>query len=122
MIRRPPRSTLFPYTTLFRSSAQSRHVGLRRHPRHTLPALEFHQCRHGPLRGAVRGEHRVGPGLSASAARPLRCLRAERPHALLARRGGDGTPGVRALGGAADPALSSPPPPSPPPPFSLDSS
>src|SRR3989449_2116245 len=26
MIRRPPRSTLFPYTTLFRS----RHVGLRR--------------------------------------------------------------------------------------------
>src|SRR5262245_62421770 len=29
MIRRPPRSTLFPYTTLFRSS--------RRHPRPTLP-------------------------------------------------------------------------------------
>src|SRR3712207_7988499 len=28
MIRRPPRSTLFPYTTLFRS------VGLRRAPRH----------------------------------------------------------------------------------------
>src|SRR2546422_1305230 len=27
MIRRPPRSTLFPYTTLFRSS-----VGNRRHP------------------------------------------------------------------------------------------
>src|SRR3712207_8484031 len=25
MIRRPPRSTLFPYTTLFRSSASSRH-------------------------------------------------------------------------------------------------
>src|SRR6266581_1518652 len=34
MIRRPPRSTLFPYTTLFRS------VGLRRrglHPRHGHP-------------------------------------------------------------------------------------
>src|SRR3712207_8412740 len=28
MIRRPPRSTLFPYTTLFRSMI--RHVGLRR--------------------------------------------------------------------------------------------
>src|SRR2546430_15807060 len=27
MIRRPPRSTLFPYTTLFRS----RHLGMRRH-------------------------------------------------------------------------------------------
>src|SRR3712207_8908434 len=25
MIRRPPRSTLFPYTTLFRSTAPSRH-------------------------------------------------------------------------------------------------
>src|SRR2546430_16494904 len=33
MIRRPPRSTLFPYTTLFRSrgavGAAARHVGLR---------------------------------------------------------------------------------------------
>src|SRR5256885_6357275 len=35
MIRRPPRSTLFPYTTLFRSqqawprTAQTRHCGLR---------------------------------------------------------------------------------------------
>src|SRR5260370_6123289 len=27
MIRRPPRSTLFPYTTLFRSAADSRCVG-----------------------------------------------------------------------------------------------
>src|SRR5256885_10974235 len=33
MIRRPPRSTLFPYTTLFRSR-KSRHVQKRlRHPR-----------------------------------------------------------------------------------------
>src|SRR3712207_8336370 len=27
MIRRPPRSTLFPYTTLFRSAHRHRHVG-----------------------------------------------------------------------------------------------
>src|SRR2546429_4843531 len=27
MIRRPPRSTLFPYTTLFRSADRIRHVG-----------------------------------------------------------------------------------------------
>src|SRR2546427_3874731 len=27
MIRRPPRSTLFPYTTLFRSHFRDRHVG-----------------------------------------------------------------------------------------------
>src|SRR2546426_11893637 len=40
MIRRPPRSTLFPYTTLFRSDlftrvAQSRVIGLRP-PRHRI--------------------------------------------------------------------------------------
>src|SRR5256885_10071680 len=29
MIRRPPRSTLFPYTTLFRSRLLARRVGLR---------------------------------------------------------------------------------------------
>src|SRR3712207_7310223 len=28
MIRRPPRSTLFPYTTLFRSGASAQHSGL----------------------------------------------------------------------------------------------
>src|SRR3989442_10077078 len=34
MIRRPPRSTLFPYTTLFRSC---RPAAQRRHPREQLP-------------------------------------------------------------------------------------
>src|SRR3712207_6853640 len=29
MIRRPPRSTLFPYTTLFRSAVQRRQLGQR---------------------------------------------------------------------------------------------
>src|SRR5258707_1568054 len=33
MIRRPPRSTLFPYTTLFRSLPGVRHHALRDHPR-----------------------------------------------------------------------------------------
>src|SRR3712207_7543463 len=32
MIRRPPRSTLFPYTTLFRSWPDSRFLFLLRHP------------------------------------------------------------------------------------------
>src|SRR3712207_8651146 len=31
MIRRPPRSTLFPYTTLFRSEVQDELRGLERH-------------------------------------------------------------------------------------------
>src|SRR5260370_30239721 len=30
MIRRPPRSTLFPYTTLFRSNGRRPHIFLRR--------------------------------------------------------------------------------------------
>src|SRR2546425_7487054 len=34
MIRRPPRSTLFPYTTLFRSTWRRRHVLHERHHRH----------------------------------------------------------------------------------------
>src|SRR3712207_7822282 len=37
MIRRPPRSTLFPYTTLFRSAVDRRRVEAADHPR---PVLE----------------------------------------------------------------------------------
>src|SRR6266496_6038704 len=37
MIRRPPRSTLFPYTTLFRSNGRPRSPGKRRRPRHAWP-------------------------------------------------------------------------------------
>src|SRR3712207_6984449 len=32
MIRRPPRSTLFPYTTLFRSSRADQHAVITLHP------------------------------------------------------------------------------------------
>src|SRR5256885_12089339 len=38
MIRRPPRSTLFPYTTLFRSLAGKHHLADRR--------WTWHQCDH----------------------------------------------------------------------------
>src|SRR3712207_9324980 len=41
MIRRPPRSTLFPYTTLFRSGVVGAHPGEGRHPEQRLPG-------HGP--------------------------------------------------------------------------
>src|SRR3712207_8212489 len=37
MIRRPPRSTLCPYTTLFRSRAAVRQVDQQVHPRAALP-------------------------------------------------------------------------------------
>src|SRR5690348_17991557 len=46
MIRRPPRSTLFPYTTLFRSdkvyqTVIPRNVRLSEAPSHGLPALIY---------------------------------------------------------------------------------
>src|SRR6266540_6446523 len=47
MIRRPPRSTLFPYTTLSRPG--------HRDARHGLPRLEDDEV---PVRQAQRGQHR----------------------------------------------------------------
>src|SRR5258705_9328736 len=79
MIRRPPRSTLFPYTTLFRSLtngpgtgyAIARHAGLAR--ANAYSALE----------GLVaKGAARVEPG------RPRR-YRPETPAALVARISND---------------------------------
>src|SRR2546427_2052497 len=58
MIRRPPRSTLFPYTTLFRS--RDRHVGEKgRQRRSVLSDGEGRVLRHrdvsqGGVRGSVR--------------------------------------------------------------------
>src|SRR5438132_9610583 len=39
MIRRPPRSTLFPYTTLFRSIGNGRHGFVRAGVRHPGPRI-----------------------------------------------------------------------------------
>src|SRR3712207_7918200 len=47
MIRRPPRSTLFPYTTLFRSWTGLRSIGSRRLSRNDSPN------RHGLRRGLI---------------------------------------------------------------------
>src|SRR5258707_10944940 len=46
MIRRPPRSTLFPYTTLFRSQSgkRPRDQYQRRTRAHRVDAREAHQC------------------------------------------------------------------------------
>src|SRR5256885_6995513 len=52
MIRRPPRSTLFPYTTLFRSDLSGADVPRRRLPR-VLQALR-HRRRPGAIR--IRSE------------------------------------------------------------------
>src|SRR3712207_6966091 len=66
MIRRPPRSTLFPYTTLFRSTVRrrGRHPSRRRAPngtdrrprRRLLPVPTAAAARRGRGRGPGRSE------------------------------------------------------------------
>src|SRR2546426_10249160 len=48
MIRRPPRSTLFPYTTLFRSRDSARAAGKQTDVRINKSGC-FNQCGHGPM-------------------------------------------------------------------------
>src|SRR5256885_10359408 len=55
MIRRPPRSTLFPYTTLFRS----RLVWERRSDRRLLPRGAALRVRSGPHRRKLPGPDRT---------------------------------------------------------------
>src|SRR3712207_9429153 len=55
MIRRPPRSTLFPYTTLFRSEALRARVGVER------PAAA-HRVPQPVVEGADAGAGHVGLG------------------------------------------------------------
>src|SRR5258707_2750336 len=55
MIRRPPRSTLFPYTTLFRSMEQS-DLQPRRRPRSDDEVQLYRcHCRQGDVHAAARG-------------------------------------------------------------------
>src|SRR2546426_7326576 len=57
MIRRPPRSTLFPYTTLFRSRRL-----LRRELGEQRPLRRRHHARARPLHRAEVPRHRAGVG------------------------------------------------------------
>src|SRR3989337_2614080 len=79
MIRRPPRSTLFPYTTLFRSARGAQPTDVRtRGP--NSPALDGRTARRG-----ARGDHRGGATRTrlwgCRADHPFRCrpLRAVAP-------------------------------------------
>src|SRR3712207_7737059 len=59
MIRRPPRSTLFPYTTLFRSRAEARHHLLTHDRLRVVQSFEQERQRGG---GANLAEHARGRG------------------------------------------------------------
>src|SRR3712207_7312812 len=61
MIRRPPRSTLFPYTTLFRSFVGQRHRDRHRLARHVIgwterPVVRADRLRDARVLAAVRSE------------------------------------------------------------------
>src|SRR5436309_12535360 len=61
MIRRPPRSTLFPYTTLFRSRA-----GAARGPGAVQPAADDAHARLAPGPQRVGGDRGYGDGICRS--------------------------------------------------------
>src|SRR2546422_3954417 len=93
MIRRPPRSTLFPYTTLFRSRrrGERRGDGRRRVPRRSTARRDSaeHRGERPPPRRAGLGERQRG----GAQRRPDRSARVAR---VPRRRRGPGT--VRAAG------------------------
>src|SRR2546422_7854484 len=63
MIRRPPRSTLFPYTTLFRSQQEGPEPDLQRERAHRLGA--GHRCQ-GPTIRDSRSVDRKSTRLNSS--------------------------------------------------------
>src|SRR5258705_5270330 len=61
MIRRPPRSTLFPYTTLFRSQRAISAASLRRCVEHDRSG-HWHYCRRRHGLGGVRTDRGAAEG------------------------------------------------------------
>src|SRR3712207_8219351 len=78
MIRRPPRSTLFPYTTLFRSRpllvAVARELGLADEAQRTAHGLDLDP-------GGVALPHRAGDTRTALQARDRKSTRLNSSHA-----------------------------------------
>src|SRR3712207_9487803 len=59
MIRRPPRSTLFPYTTLFRSIQDGAGEPTLHRTRYLLEVLRRHRPDRGPDAGGGKGPRRA---------------------------------------------------------------
>src|SRR3712207_7966865 len=66
MIRRPPRSTLFPYTTLFRSDGLDTQCGLRAlYAQLPVGTMRVEGVEHMCLRPARERREHVGHGIAA---------------------------------------------------------
>src|SRR3712207_6860107 len=79
MIRRPPRSTLFPYTTLFRSDLQRRaQLGINRGEAHHALKRAIACNRRGEIRDrSTEGQHHRVAGLNLIAAAVIHWNRSE---------------------------------------------
>src|SRR5688572_32731197 len=77
MIRRPPRSTLFPYTTLFRSR--------RQHPRHDAHPHDGGRAAHrsGGLRTRARVGRHPAPARAARERRDRKSTRLNSSHSQI---------------------------------------
>src|SRR3712207_7957114 len=81
MIRRPPRSTLFPYTTLFRSEARVAQAGIGATQAGDAPALaQQPRGDRGPDAGADPGHDRM-PGQGGITAGDRKSTRLNSSHA-----------------------------------------
>src|SRR5687768_18015783 len=76
MIRRPPRSTLFPYTTLFRSRARGHRAG-RRLPLERVAGLRARAA------GAAERRHRDGDDVPAHPAEDRKSTRLNSSHGYI---------------------------------------
>src|SRR3712207_9266220 len=105
MIRRPPRSTLFPYTTLFRSKDAEAVVGtplLAEPAQGVLDPLDVRRAVAGDLGRAEEGHRRAivaGGGRGEAPAGRGDHLRQEDALPRRLRRGGGGTGGAGGGGG-----------------------
>src|SRR2546422_4675623 len=81
MIRRPPRSTLFPYTTLFRSQQPS---DRRRRERRPVPGsnARWRESERGAPRGAAPHDL-LGDGQGVSGARDRKSTRLNSSHGYI---------------------------------------
>src|SRR2546430_7700844 len=109
MIRRPPRSTLFPYTTLFRSGADCalRDEAVAAH-RRLRAGVHLDRDVRGCGVGDERGEVALPPD--------LRHDRRDAAPPQPPEGGGRVPPGPRPPAGSPGAGTASPPPPPPPPP------